>query len=68
VLQERTVDVLGDRVDEGGIALELGKAKGRSEALDHRVHEIGNDVLRMVEFDRGEEARIAGDIGDDEVR
>ena len=68
VLQERTVDILGDHVVEGGIALELGKATGRSEALDHRVHEIGNDVLRMVEFGRGEEARIAGDIGDDEVR
>src|SRR5262249_2599846 len=40
VLQERAVDLLGHRVDEGGIALKLGKPERRSEALDHRVHEV----------------------------
>jgi hypothetical protein len=67
ILQERAVDLLVYRVDESGIAFELGKSEGRPEALDHRAHEIGDDVLRMVEFGRGEEARIAGNIGDDEA-
>src|SRR5215469_9303393 len=67
VLKERAVDLLGHGVDEGGIALKLGKPERWSEALDDRVHEIGDDVLRMVEFDPCEEARIAGDIGDGEI-
>src|SRR5262249_6516530 len=44
-----------------------GKAEGRSKALDHPVHQIGNDVLRVVELNTSEEARIARDIGDNEV-
>jgi hypothetical protein len=67
ILQERAVDLLGYRVDESGIALKLGKSEGRPEALDRRVHEIGDDVLRVVEFDPGQEARIAGDIGYGEI-
>ena len=67
VLQHRAVDLLGRRVDESGIALEFGKPEGRPEALDHRIHQIGDDVLRMVEFDPGEKVRIAGDIGDGEI-
>jgi hypothetical protein len=38
----------------------------RPETIDHRIHEIGNDV-RVVELNSGEEARIARNIGDDEV-
>src|SRR5262249_21967508 len=67
VLEERAVDLLGHGVDEGGIALELGKSEGRSEAFDHRVHEISYNILPVVELDTSEETRIAGDIGDHEV-
>ena len=67
VLQHRAIDLRGHGVDESGVALEFGKAEGRSKALDHRVHEIGDDVLRVVELDPSEEARIARDIGDCEI-
>jgi hypothetical protein len=67
ILQHRAVDLRGHRVDESGVALELGQAEGRPQALDHGVHEVGDDVLGVVEFDPGKKARIAGDIGDDEA-
>jgi hypothetical protein len=67
VLQQRAVDLLGHRVDECGIALKFGEAKWGSQPFHHRVHEIGDDVLRMVEFDRREEAGIAGYVGNREI-
>ena len=39
---------------------------GRSERHD-RVHEVGQDVLGVVELDAGEIARVAGDVGDHEA-
>ena len=42
ILHHRAVDFRGCSVDESGVALELGEAEGRPEALDHRVHKIGN--------------------------
>ena len=68
VLQKRTVDLLGHCVNECGVALELGEAKRGPQSLHHRVHEIGDDVLRVLELDRREEAGVAGDIGDREIR
>jgi hypothetical protein len=38
-----------------------------SQPFHRGVHEIGDDVLRMVEFDRREEAGIAGDVGNREI-
>src|SRR6516164_8186168 len=67
ILQERAVDLLGHGIDEGGIAFKLGKPERRPEALDHRVDEIGDNVLRVVEFDPRKKARIAGDIRDREI-
>jgi hypothetical protein len=67
VLQKGAVDFLGQCVDERGIALELGKSERRPEAPDYRVHQISDDVLSMVEFDLGKEARVARDIGDGEI-
>ncbi|MGY4311878.1 hypothetical protein ACVWW1_001181 [Bradyrhizobium sp. JR3.5] len=66
VLQQRAVDCPG-RVDEGGVALELGEAKWRAQPFHHHVHEIGDDVLRVVELDRREEVGIAGNIGNREI-
>src|SRR5690606_40319826 len=54
VLQQRAVDRRG-RVDECGVALELGEAKWRAQPLHHNIHEIGDDILRVVEFDRRQE-------------
>jgi hypothetical protein len=48
----------------GADDISAGLPEGRPEALDHRVHEIGDNVLGMIEFDPCEEARIARDIGD----
>jgi hypothetical protein len=67
ILQHRAVDFRGRGVNESGVAFELGEAEGRPKALDHRIHEIGNDILGVVELDPGEEAGVTGDIGDDEV-
>ena len=61
VLQQRAVDLLGHRIDEYGVALEFGEAKRGTQPFHHRVHEIGDDVLRMLEFDRREEVGIARD-------
>ena len=67
VLQERPVDLVRDRIDEGGVAFELRQAKRRAKSPDHRVHEVGDDVLGVVEFDAGKKAGVAGNIGDDET-
>jgi hypothetical protein len=68
VLQQRAVDLLRRRIDECGVALEFGEAKRGAQPLHHRVHEIGDDVLRMLELNRCEEARIPGDVGNREIR
>jgi hypothetical protein len=67
VLQRRAVDVLRSRIDECGVALEFGQAKRGTQPLHHRIHEIGDDVLRVVELDCREEAGVAGDVGNREI-
>ena len=67
VLQQRSVDALGDRVDERRVAFELGQAEHRPDVRDHRAHQVGQDVLGMVELRSGKEAGVAGDVGDDEA-
>jgi hypothetical protein len=67
VLKQRSVDPVGDRVDKNSIALEFGKSERRPQGPHHRVHQVGYDILGVVEFDTCEKAGIAGDIGDGET-
>ena len=67
VLEHRAVDLVGDRVEEGRVALELGEPERRPQPPHHRVHHVGDDVLRVVELDAGEKAGVAGDVGDHET-
>ena len=67
VLELRPVHRLGDRIDEGRVTLELGELEGRPEGAHDRPDQVGQDVLRMVELGAGEEAGVAGDVGDDEA-
>ena len=67
VLQQRSVDALGDRVDEGRVAFELGQAEHRPDVRDDGAHQVGQDVLGMVELRSGKEAGVAGDVGNDEA-
>ena len=67
VLEHRSVDLVGDRVEEGRVALELGEPERRPQPPHHRVHHVGDDVLRVVELDPGEKAGVAGDVGDHET-
>ena len=67
ILQERPVDLVGERVDEGRVAFELGEAERRAQRLDQRVHDVGDDVLGVVELDPGHEGRVAGNVGDHET-
>jgi hypothetical protein len=67
ILHERSVDLVGERVDEGCVAFELGKAERRTQRPDQSVHDVGDNVLGMVEFDAGYEVRVAGDVGDRET-
>jgi len=45
---------------------ELGEPEERSQTLDHRSHEVGDDVLRVFELGHREKLRVSGDIGNDE--
>ena len=65
--QARPVDGRRDHVGERRIALELRQPEGRPERSHDRVHEVGQDVLRVIELDPGEVARVAGDVGDHEA-
>ena len=67
ILQERSIDLVGERVDEGRVAFELGEAERRTQRPDQRVHDVGDDVLGMIEFDAGHEVRVAGYVGDRET-
>ena len=62
-----SIDV-GDDVGEGRVALEFGQPEGRPEGADDRVRQVGQDVLRVVEFDAREVTRVAADVGEDEAR
>ena len=67
VLQERAIDGLGDRIDERRVAFELGQAEHRPDVRDHGAHQVGQDVLGMVELGPGQEAGVSGDVGNDEA-
>ena len=64
LLQHRAVDLVGDCIEEGGVALELREPERRPQPPHHRVHHVGDDILRMLELDTGEKAGVAGDIRD----
>jgi hypothetical protein len=51
VLEDRSVDDVGDNVGEGRVALELGQAEGRPKRSNDGVGQVGKDVLCVVEFD-----------------
>jgi len=68
VEQERPVHLLGRRVGERRVALELRQPEARAEGCHDRADEVGQDVLGVVELDAGEVARVAGDVGDQEAR
>ena len=68
VLEDRSVDHVGDDVGEGRVALEFGQSEGRPERANDGVSQVGQDVLRVIEFDAREVARVAADVGEDETR
>ena len=63
----RPVDLVGDRVHEGGVAFELGEAERGPERPHQSIHDVGDDVLSVIELDAGHEARITGNVGDRET-
>ncbi|MBA2720738.1 MAG: hypothetical protein H0U52_16085 [Chloroflexi bacterium] len=67
VLELGRIDGLGDRVDERGVALQLRQSERWSQPGDDRAHEVGQDVLSVIELGTGEEAGVAADVGDDEA-
>jgi hypothetical protein len=67
ILRERSVDLVGGRVDECRVALGFGETERRTERSQQRVHDVGDDVLTVVEFDAGYEFCIAGNVGDHET-
>ena len=67
VLQGRSVNLVGERVDEGGVAFKLGEAERGTQRPDQRVHDVGDDILGMVEFDARDEMRVARYVGDRET-
>ncbi len=67
VLESGPVDFLGEDIGEGSVALELCQPKRRPERPNDGVREVGQDVLRVVEFDTGEITGVPADIGDDEA-
>src|SRR6266571_4503860 len=67
VLEERSVNFVVDRVEKGRVTLELGEPERRAQAPHHRVHHVGDDVVRVVELDTGEKASVAGDVSDHET-
>ena len=68
ILDQRAVKTVAGRAEKCRVAFELGELERRAQASHHRVHQVGDDVLRMVELDAGEIAGVAGDVGDQEER
>src|SRR5829696_9235397 len=66
VLEEGAVELFGDRIKEGCVPFEFGEAERRTERAHDRVHYIGYDVLRVVEFNAGYEVGVARNVGDQE--
>ena len=67
ILHERSIELVGERIDEGRVAFEFGEPEWRTQCPDQSVHDVGDDVLGMVEFDAGHEVRVAGYVGDRET-
>ena len=67
VEQLRAVEALGDHVGEGRVALELGQSKGRLQRPDDGRHQVGQDVLGVIELGAGQIAGVAGDVGDQQT-
>ena len=59
VQQQRAVDSLGDDVAERGVTLELGELELGSERPDHRLGQVAQDVLGVLELAGPQEARVA---------
>ena len=68
VEQLRPVEAFGDHVGEGRVAFELGQPEGRLQRPDDDRHEVGQDVLGVIELGAGQIARVAGDVGDQQAR
>ena len=67
VEQLRAVEAFGDHVGEGRVAFELGQSEGRLQRPDDGRHEVGQDVLGVIELGAGQIARVAGDVGDQQT-
>ena len=67
VEEHRPVDLLGGHEGERGVTLELGQPEVRPERRDDGADQVRQDVLRVVQLDIGEVARVAGDVGDQEA-
>src|SRR5215212_6217048 len=67
ILEQRSVDLLGQGVDEDSVTLEFRDPEWRAQASDHRIHQIRDDVVRMVELATGEKAGVAGNVSDHEA-
>src|SRR3984957_9330379 len=67
ILDERSIDLVGKRIDESRIAFELGETERRTQRPDQSVHDVGDDVLGMIEFYPGHEVGVAGYVGDRET-
>ena len=67
ILEERSVDLVRGRVDERRVALELGETERRTQRPQQRIHDVGDDVLSVVEFDARYEACVARNVGDHET-
>src|ERR1700722_3774639 len=67
ILHERSIDLVGKRINESRVAFELGEAERGTQRSDQCIHDDGDDVLGMIEFDAGHEVRVAGYVGDHET-
>jgi hypothetical protein len=66
ILEKGAVELFGDGINEGGVAFEFGEAERRPERAHHRVHDIGYDVLGVVEFNARYEVGVTRYVGDQE--
>ena len=63
VEQHRRVDLDTGRVDEGGVTLQLGESHRRRQRVDHRLGQVGQHVLCVVELRSGQVGGVAADVG-----
>jgi hypothetical protein len=65
--EHRSVEVIVERVAEGGVALELVHPEYRLQALDDVARDVGHDVLGVFERTRDDVVRVAGNVGDEQA-